>query len=73
MIVARGGATGSCSPQPSAWPDDDRRDGLTSGRRDQVAGNRGVQSLFFGAILFVITLALNVLGDSFVRRTRQKY
>lgn len=42
---------------------------------DQVAGaNAAFQSLFFvGLLLFLLTLALNVLGDSFVRRTRQKY
>jgi len=42
---------------------------------DQVAGaNAAFQSLFFvGLLLFVMTLVLNVIGDSFVRRTRQKY
>ena len=42
---------------------------------DQVAGaNAAFQSLFFvGLLLFVMTLILNVIGDSFVRRTRQKY
>jgi phosphate transport system permease protein len=42
---------------------------------DQVAGNNAAfQSLFFlGLLLFLMTLGLNVLGDSFVRRTRQKY
>jgi phosphate transport system permease protein len=42
---------------------------------DQVAGaNAAYQSLFFlGLLLFVMTLLLNILGDSFVRRTRQKY
>jgi phosphate transport system permease protein len=42
---------------------------------DQVAGsNAAFQSLFFvGLLLFVITLALNLAGDSFVRRTRQQY
>jgi phosphate transport system permease protein len=42
---------------------------------DQVAGsNAAFQSLFFvGLLLFVITLVLNVAGDSFVRRTRQQY
>jgi phosphate transport system permease protein len=42
---------------------------------DQVAGaNAALQSLFFvGLLLFVMTLVLNVIGDSFVRRTRQKY
>jgi phosphate transport system permease protein len=42
---------------------------------DQVAGaTNAFQSLFFvGLLLFVITLSLNVVGDAFVRRTRQRY
>jgi phosphate transport system permease protein len=42
---------------------------------DQVAGdNAAFQSLFFvGMLLFVITLVLNVVGDTFVRRVRQTY
>ena len=42
---------------------------------DQVTGNSAAfQSLFFlGLLLFLMTLGLNVLGDAFVRRTRQKY
>jgi phosphate transport system permease protein len=42
---------------------------------DQVAGdNAAFQSLFFvGLLLFVITLVLNVVGDTFVRRVRQTY
>jgi phosphate transport system permease protein len=42
---------------------------------DQVTGSSSAfLSLFFlGFLLFVITLALNLLGDVFVRRTRQKY
>ena len=42
---------------------------------DQVTGNSAAfQSLFFvGFLLFVITLVLNVVGDAFVRRARQKY
>jgi len=42
---------------------------------DQVTGNTAAfQSLFFiGLLLFVITLLLNVLGDAFVRRARQRY
>ena len=42
---------------------------------DQVAGdNAAFQSLFFvGLLLFAITLALNVIGDAFVRRVRQAY
>jgi phosphate transport system permease protein len=42
---------------------------------DQVTGSSSAfLSLFFlGFLLFVITLALNLVGDVFVRRTRQKY
>jgi phosphate transport system permease protein len=33
-----------------------------------------VQSLYFvGLLLFLITLALNLVGNRFVRRVRQKY
>jgi phosphate transport system permease protein len=42
---------------------------------DRVAGaSAAFQSLFFlGLLLFLITFALNQLGDVFVRRTRQQY
>ena len=42
---------------------------------DQVTGNTAAfQSLFFlGLLLFLATLGLNVIGDAFVRRTRQTY
>jgi phosphate transport system permease protein len=42
---------------------------------DQVTGSTSAfLSLFFlGFLLFVITLGLNLVGDVFVRRTRQKY
>jgi phosphate transport system permease protein len=42
---------------------------------DQVRGaDLAFPSLFFvGALLFVITLLLNLVGDAFVRRTRQRY
>ncbi len=41
---------------------------------DNVVGDYAFQSLFFvGALLFVITLTLNVVGEGFVRRTRQRY
>lgn len=42
---------------------------------DQVTGNSAAfQSLFFlGLVLFLMTLLLNLVGDSFVRRTRQRY
>ena len=47
---------------------------LASGS-DQVTGNSAAfQSLFFiGLLLFIVTLVLNVLGDAFVRRARQRY
>jgi phosphate transport system permease protein len=47
---------------------------LASGS-DQVTGNTAAfQSLFFlGLVLFLMTLGLNVIGDQFVRRTRQTY
>jgi phosphate transport system permease protein len=42
---------------------------------DQVTGDSSAfLSLYFlGFVLFVMTLALNLIGDIFVRRTRQKY
>lgn len=42
---------------------------------DQVAGSTSAfTSLFFvGLVLFLLTLVLNVVGDTFVRRTRQAY
>jgi phosphate transport system permease protein len=42
---------------------------------DQVRGEAlTFQSLFFvGMLLFIMTLALNLLADRFVRRVRQKY
>ena len=42
---------------------------------DQVTGNTAAfQSLFFvGLLLFLVTLVLNVAGDAFVRRARQRY
>ena len=48
--------------------------GLSFGS-DQVAGNAAAfQSLFFiGALLFVMTLGLNVLGDKLVNRVREVY
>lgn len=47
---------------------------LASGS-DQVTGaTAAFQSLYFlGLMLFLITLGLNLLGDTFVRRTRQRY
>ena len=48
----------------------DARDRQRPGDRQHAA----FQSLFFvGLLLFVITLVLNVVGDAFVRRARQRY
>jgi phosphate transport system permease protein len=47
---------------------------LATGSDNVVGVGNAFQSLFFvGALLFVITLILNVIGDAFVRRTRQRY
>ena len=48
---------------------------LATGQRPgRAATTPAFQSLFFvGLLLFVITLVLNVIGDAFVRRTRQRY
>jgi phosphate transport system permease protein len=47
---------------------------LATGSDNVVGVGNAFQSLFFvGALLFVITLVLNVLGEAFVRRTRQRY
>ncbi len=53
---------------------------MTAAMASQASGSEGTiietafNSLFFvGALLFVITLLLNVIADRFVRRVRQKY
>jgi phosphate transport system permease protein len=47
---------------------------LATGSDNVVGVGNAFQSLFFvGALLFAITLILNVIGDVFVRRTRQRY
>lgn len=45
-----------------------------AGGTDQVSGGAAFQALFFvGLLLFVLTMGLNLVGDRFVRRVRQKY
>ncbi len=47
---------------------------LATGSDNVVGDDAAFLSLFFlGFVLFVMTLGLNVLGDVFVRRTRQRY
>ena len=45
-----------------------------AGGTDNVADRASFDVLFFvGLLLFLITLGLNIIGDRFVRRVRQKY
>lgn len=45
-----------------------------AGGTDNVLGDAPKNALFFvGLLLFLITLGLNLIGDRFVRRVRQKY
>jgi phosphate transport system permease protein len=47
---------------------------LATGSDQSQGGSAAYLSLFFlGLLLFLLTLALNVVGDVFVRRTRQRY
>ena len=47
---------------------------LAAGSAQVTGSTSAFLSLFFlGFLLFVITLGLNLVGDVFVRRTRQKY
>jgi phosphate transport system permease protein len=77
MVVAVAGG----APQARSWDPLDPGGTMTSAMvllatgSDQVTGDTAAfQSLFFvGLLLFVITLLLNVAGDVFVRRARQRY
>jgi phosphate transport system permease protein len=45
-----------------------------AGGTDQAKGGAAFDVLFFvGLLLFTLTLSLNIIGDRFVRRVRQKY
>ena len=47
---------------------------LATGSDNVVGDDAAFLSLFFlGLVLFLMTLGLNVVGDAFVRRTRQRY
>jgi phosphate transport system permease protein len=47
---------------------------LATGSDQSQAGDAAYLSLFFlGLLLFLLTLVLNIAGDVFVRRTRQRY
>lgn len=79
MIVAiAAGATGgsirSVNPFASGQTMTAAMAALATGS-DQVVGvSAAFQSLFFvGLLLFILTFGLNIVGDVFVRRTRQRY
>jgi phosphate transport system permease protein len=77
MVVAVAGG----APQARTWDPLDPGGTMTSAMvllasgSDQVTGDSAAfQSLFFvGLLLFAITLLLNIAGDAFVRRARQRY
>ena len=74
--VAAGAPQGrTVNPLEPGRHDDRRRWSQLATGCDQVTGNSAAfQSLFFiGLLLFIITLVLNVVGDAFVRRARQRY
>jgi phosphate transport system permease protein len=77
MVVAVAGGT----PQLRSWDPLQPGGTMTSAMvqlatgSDQVTGDDAayLSPFFVGLVLFVITLGLNVLGDSFVQRTRARY
>ena len=47
---------------------------LATGTDQVVGGNAAFASLFFlGLVLFLVTFALNQVGDVIVRRSRERY
>ena len=78
VAIAAGGTGGSLrTVEPArtrARPSPPPSPSLATGS-DQVQGGQAAYlSLFFlGLLLFVMTLGLNIVGDVFVRRTRQRY
>jgi phosphate transport system permease protein len=78
VVFLAAGATGG-----SLYTNDPFEPGqtMTAAMAAQAAGTDAVrgaaltfQSLFFvGLVLFLVTLALNVVADRFVRRVRQRY
>ena len=77
VFLAAGGSGNSAQFTVSPL---DRGSTMTAARASQASGTDGTivetafNSLFFvGAVLFLITLTLNVVADRFVRRVRQAY
>jgi phosphate transport system permease protein len=77
VAIAAGGTGGSLRTVNPLGPGQTITGAIASlaAGSDQVQGAQAAYlSLFFlGLLLFVITLALNVVGDVFVRRTRHRY
>lgn len=77
VAIAAGGTGGSLRTFDPLGPGQTMTAAMASlaSGSDQVRGDDGAyQSLFFlGLLLFTITFLLNVLGEQFVRRTRQAY
>lgn len=77
VAIAAGGTGGSLRTIDPLGPGQTITAAMTAlaAGSDQVRGEDGAyESLFFlGLMLFAITFALNILGEQFVRRTRQAY
>jgi phosphate transport system permease protein len=77
VAIAAGGTGGSLRTFDPLGPGQTITAAMTAlaSGSDQVRGNDGAyESLFFlGLLLFGMTLVLNVIGEQFVRRTRQAY
>jgi phosphate transport system permease protein len=77
VAIAAGGTGGSLRTIDPLGPGQTITAAMTAlaSGSDQVRGDDGAyESLFFlGLLLFVLTFLLNILGEQFVRRTRQAY
>jgi phosphate transport system permease protein len=77
VAIAAGGTGGSLRTLDPLGPGQTITAAMTAlaSGSDQVRGNDGAyESLFFlGLLLFAITFVLNIVGEQFVRRTRQVY
>ena len=71
---ATGGGVRSIDPLKPGQTMTAARAALATGSDNVVGDSAAFRSLFFvGFLLFAITFVLNLFGDAFVRRTRQRY